>query len=120
MNDSGDQAFATFTAFYRFYLGEHRNRTSRALHYVGTVSALAVLAWGLFAGPWWWLALAPVVGYGPAWIGHALFERNRPATFRHPLWSLIGDFRMLGEALSGRLAIPPAGGAGAGSGSAGT
>jgi hypothetical protein len=67
--------------------------TNRALHFLGTSLALAAFAAALTLTPWWLLA-APLAGYGPAWVGHFCFEKNKPATFRHPLWSLRGDLRM--------------------------
>ncbi len=93
----------TFAEFWPYYVREHSNRGNRYLHFVGTLSAIA-LAVTLVVMGWWWLALAmPVVGYGFAWVGHFLVERNRPATFRHPFWSLLGDFKMFGLMAVGRM-----------------
>jgi hypothetical protein len=93
----------TYPEFWRRYLGAHRDRRTRGLHYFGTSLALGSL--GLAAGrrDWRWLAAAPVAGYSCAWLGHLVFERNRPETFGHPLWSLASDFRMLGLFAAGRL-----------------
>lgn len=92
----------TFEIFWPFYLSQHRNRVSRALHGIGTTAALGVaigsVAWGVR-----WLPLALIAGYGPAWIGHFFFEKNRPATFQYPLWSLLADFKMWAFLVSGRL-----------------
>jgi hypothetical protein len=90
--------------FWPRYLEAHADRRSRALHYLGTSGALACIAAAAVAGDWRWLVAAPIVGYGPAWLAHAAFERNRPETFSHPIWSLLSDFRMLGLFLAGRLA----------------
>ena len=90
--------------FWPRYLQAHADRRSRALHYLGTSAALACIAGAAIAGDWRWLVAAPIVGYGPAWLAHAAFERNRPETFSHPIWSLLSDFRMLGLFLAGRLA----------------
>lgn len=73
------------------------------MHYASTLGALAAACVAAAIGDWRWLAAMPVVGYAPAWFGHMVFERNRPATFAHPVWSLVGDFRMLALFLSGRL-----------------
>jgi len=94
--------FASFREFYPYYLQQHANRTSRRLHVGGTLLALLVAALAIAAGRWLWLLAAPLAGYLPAWLGHALFERNKPATFRHPLYSLRGDFLLLAEVLTGR------------------
>lgn len=92
----------TYPVFWHVYLRAHARPATRGLHYAGTLLALACL--GLAAGhsPWWALA-APVVGYGFAWTAHFGVEGNRPATFGHPLWSLLSDVRMLGLWASGRL-----------------
>jgi hypothetical protein len=95
--------FPTFRAFYPFYLREHSNRTSRRLHVVGTSLALLWLLAALLTGRWWLVAVALLQGYAFAWVGHFFFEHNRPATFRHPWYSLLGDWRMGWEVLSGKL-----------------
>jgi hypothetical protein len=94
--------FASFREFYPYYLQQHTNRTSRRLHIVGTLLALAAGFAALVLGRWAWLLAVPFAGYLPAWLGHWVFEHNSPATFRHPLYSLRGDFTLLLEVLSGR------------------
>lgn len=96
-------SFTTFQEFYPFYLGEHANRTSRRLHVVGTLGALAQLALAVVQAQPRLLLSGLVTGYALAWVGHYFFEKNTPATFKHPLYSLRGDFRMAREVLTGRI-----------------
>lgn len=95
--------YRSFREFYPDYLAEHRNPTSRRLHFVGTALVLIVATAAVATGHWIWLLTVPVLGYGFAWIGHFVFERNRPATFRHPLYSLAGDFVLFRDMLIGRV-----------------
>lgn len=97
-------AFATFREFYPFYLEQHANPVCRRLHVIGTGLSLGLLAAGTLGGQLWLLPLVPVCGYGFAWVGHFFFEHNRPATFKNPVYSLMGDFVMLKDVLTGRLA----------------
>lgn len=103
MQNSGGARYASFREFYPFYLSEHRSRSSRRLHVCGTLLALALAAAALVGGRPVLLWAVPVAGYAFAWVGHYFFEKNRPATFSHPLYSLAGDFRMLYEVLTGRI-----------------
>jgi hypothetical protein len=96
--------FASFEEFWPYYVGEHRHPWNRALHYVGTSMALGTVGAAVVTLNPTWLILTPIVGYGPAWIGHFLIEGNKPATFSHPLWSLRADLKMLGLALRGQMA----------------
>jgi hypothetical protein len=93
----------TYAEFWQRYLAAHADRRTRGLHYLGTVSAMALLVVAAFERDWRVLLAAPVVGYASAWLGHLVFEHNRPETFGHPGWSLVSDFRMLGLFASGRL-----------------
>lgn len=95
--------FRSFAEFYPFYLGEHANRTCRRLHFVGSTLVIAALVLALATGQWRWLWLMPVAGYGFAWVGHYVFEKNRPATFKHPLYSLAGDWVMYAQMLRGKI-----------------
>lgn len=98
-----DQQFQSFSEFYPYYLDEHRDRNCRRLHFIGSVLVLAVLAGVLVTGAWLWLLAVPVIGYGFAWLGHFIFEKNRPATFQYPLYSLMGDWVMFRDILIGRI-----------------
>ncbi|WP_454720858.1 MULTISPECIES: Mpo1-like protein [Cupriavidus] len=95
--------FPNFAAFYPFYLNEHRNPTCRRLHFAGSTVALLCLLALVLRGNWWWLAAAAVSGYAFAWVGHFAFEKNRPATFRHPVYSLMGDWVMYADTWRGRI-----------------
>jgi hypothetical protein len=94
--------YASFREFYPFYLGEHRNALCRRLHIIGSGLVLVVLAAAIGTRNAWLLLLMPVIGYGFAWVGHFAFEKNRPATFSHPLYSLMGDWVMAFEVVAGR------------------
>lgn len=95
--------FGSFAEFYPFYLSEHANRTSRRLHFAGTSIALACALQAVQSLNGWWLLAALVAGYGFAWAGHFFFEKNRPATFRHPWYSLAGDWVMWKDIIVGRI-----------------
>jgi hypothetical protein len=95
--------FETFREFYPYYLREHSNLACRRLHFLGTSLVIAGLAAILWSRHWGWLLAIPLAGYGPAWAGHFFFEKNRPATFQYPRYSLVGDFVMYWQMLTRRI-----------------
>ena len=94
-----------FRQFYPHYLREHTHRLCRRLHFIGSSLVLAVVATALRTGQPRWLWLAPLAGYGFAWLGHFVYEKNRPATFKHPFYSLLGDWVMYAQMLRGRVSF---------------
>lgn len=92
-----------FRDFWPFYLSQHQNPTNRFLHFIGTTMAIVVLALSILSHNKRLLFLIPVVSYGPAWIGHFFFEKNRPATFKAPLFSLLGDLKMYVQELKNKI-----------------
>jgi hypothetical protein len=99
------KTFRSFSEFYPFYLGEHQNLTCRRLHFIGSLLALGFLLRALLSGNAWWCLAALLSGYALAWTGHFFFEKNRPATFRHPLYSFVADWVMFRDILLGRVRI---------------
>ncbi|HEY5800751.1 MAG TPA: DUF962 domain-containing protein [Burkholderiaceae bacterium] len=95
--------YTSFSQFYPFYLTEHSNRTCRRLHFVGSTLALSCVAMTIATGNPRWLLGALLCGYGFAWIGHFIFEKNRPASFKQPLYSFLGDWKMYWQIWSGRI-----------------
>jgi hypothetical protein len=93
----------TYAEFWPFYLREHSDPTNRWFHFAGTTAVLLLGATALATANPWLVPLIPVAGYGPAWIGHFFIEKNRPASFKYPLWSLISDFRMYAWMWRGRI-----------------
>ena len=96
--------FKTFQEFYPYYLGEHADATCRRLHVIGTSCVIALLAAAIVTANALLLLALPLVGYGFAWVGHFYFEHNKPATFQHPFYSLWGDFVMMKDVLTGKIA----------------
>ena len=95
--------YKTFGEFWPFYLREHSRPRTRALHYVGTSLVVILAVAAVATGTWWLLIGLPLAGYFFAWVAHFGVEKNRPATFTYPLWSLYADFRMWALWLTGRL-----------------
>lgn len=95
--------FNSFAEFYPYYLSEHGNSTCRRLHFVGTTLVIGILAYAVGRGSLGLLLAVPIAGYSFAWIGHFFFEKNRPATFKHPFYSLLGDFVMYRDMILGKV-----------------
>ena len=105
MSDAAKPAarkYQSFAEFYPFYLSEHSDRICRRLHFAGSTLALLCLVTLIVTRNPWWLLAALLCGYGFAWVGHFVFEKNRPATFKYPLYSLAGDFRLWFEVVTGK------------------
>lgn len=98
-----EKKYKSFWSFYQYYLTEHANAKNRLLHFVGTGFILAFLISGIILQNWWFIAVIPVCGYGFAWAGHFFIEKNKPATFTYPLYSLGSDFVMFWHILTGQM-----------------
>ena len=95
----------SYSEFYRFYLTEHQNKTCRSLHFIGTSLVFLLIFLALYLGLSVLWYFVPLMGYGFAWVGHYYFEKNKPATFTYPFWSLISDFRMFFDIVLGRISL---------------
>ena len=95
--------YRSFSEFWPFYLSEHSQPATRWVHLIGTTAGIALLIYLIAIGRWWLFFLGFVPGYGSAWLAHFLIEKNRPATFKYPLWSFMGDYKMIALMLTGRM-----------------
>lgn len=102
-NSIKTKEFNSFEEFYPFYLGEHSNNICRRLHFIGSSLVLIILSYALVTAQFGLLFTLPVFGYGFAWVGHFVFEHNKPATFTYPIYSLIGDWVMFKDILIGKV-----------------
>ncbi len=98
-----DERISTYGEFWEYYLKEHSNPTTRLLHFIGTSLGLLLLVWFIWRGTWYYFPLCLVVGYGFAWFAHFVVEKNRPATFKYPLWSFISDYKMMWYMATGKI-----------------
>lgn len=94
---------ASYSEFWDFYVREHSKRATRVLHFIGTSLGVILLAWFIWRGPWYYIPLCFVVGYAFAWVSHFAIEKNKPATFKYPLWSFISDYKMMWYMITGRM-----------------
>jgi len=106
LNEAGamSKQYQSFKEFYPFYLSQHQDAVCRRLHYLGSTIILVVFINTLINQNWWQLVWLPFIGYGFAWLGHFVFEKNRPATFSYPLYSLMGDWVMYWQMIKNKLA----------------
>jgi hypothetical protein len=103
--ESESKQYQNFAEFYPFYLSQHQNSTCRQLHFIGSLLILVLISYTIYSGVWLLLLLVPLLGYGFAWVGHFFFEKNTPATFSHPAYSLIGDWVMFKDILIGKIKL---------------
>lgn len=100
-----DKRFSSFSEFYPYYLTEHRETGTRITHFIGTSLFIGFFIYGILSGWYWGILVGVACAYGLAWIGHFFIEKNKPATFQYPLWSLMSDFKLYFEILIGRESI---------------
>lgn len=102
-----ENRYTSLKDFYPYYLEEHQNPTCRRLHFIGTGLLFVILGVALYLSNYWLLFLIPVVGYGFAWVGHFFYEKNKPATFQYPFYSLASDFILFFDLLRGKERFDP-------------
>ena len=100
-----EKKFKSFSEFYPYYLSEHVNPINRRLHFFGSLLIIIVVLFVIFTQTWIALILVPILGYGFAWIGHYFVEKNKPTTFTYPLYSLMGDWVMFKDILTGKMKL---------------
>jgi len=101
----GEKKFKSFSEFYPYYLSEHGDPVNRRLHFFGSLLTIIVVLFVIITQTWIALILVPILGYGFAWIGHYFVEKNKPATFTYPLYSLMGDWVMFKDILTGKIKL---------------
>jgi len=99
------QKYTSFSEFYPYYLSEHANSTCRLLHFIGSWLVLSLIGYVLMTRQFALLWFIPVIGYGFAWVGHFFYEHNKPATFQYPFYSLMGDWVMFKDILTGKVSL---------------
>ena len=97
--------FNSFKEFYPFYLSEHSKKSTKLLHVIGSLGVIVILSTAIYLSKWHLLYYTPLCGYGFAWISHFFFEKNKPATFKYPLYSFLGDWVMLKDILTGNIKL---------------
>ena len=105
MDNNTEKEFSSFSEFYPYYLSEHGDKLNRRLHFTGLLTALLILVVSIITKKWLLLLLVPVFGYGFSWIGHYFFEKNKPATFKYPLYSIMGDIVMFKDIMIGKIRL---------------
>ena len=98
-----EQRYKSFTEFWPFYVSEHSRPATRVLHLIGTIAGVVLAIYVIVMGKWYYFFLCLVPGYAGAWLAHFGVEKNRPATFKYPLWSFMGDWKMMALMLTGRM-----------------
>jgi len=98
-----EREYKSFAEFWPYYVSEHSKTATRALHAIGSSAGLILMLVVIAIGKWWLFPLGLVAGYGFAWVGHFFIEKNKPATFKYPLWSFMGDWKMLAFMIAGRM-----------------
>jgi hypothetical protein len=97
-----EERYKSFAEFWPFYVAEHSRPGTRLLHLIGTTAGITLIIYFVATGRWWLFPLGLIPGYGCAWLAHFLIEKNKPATFKYPLWSFMGDYKMIAWMLMGR------------------
>ena len=97
--------FNSFKEFYPFYLSEHSKKSTKISHMIGSILVICILLYSIKSQDWSKLYYLPIAGYGFAWTGHFFFEKNKPATFKHPIYSFIGDWVMLKDIIIGKVKL---------------
>ena len=95
--------YKSFSEFWPFYVAEHSKSGTRTLHLIGTTIGTTVMIFTIASGRWWLFPLGLIPGYACAWLGHFVIEKNKPATFQYPLWSFMGDYKMIAYMITGRM-----------------